>query len=305
VTVANVAPVAAGEAYTITEDTQLVVSIPGVLGNDTDVNGDELTAVVETSTPNGTLVLNPNGSFTYTPDSNFFGTDMFTYHASDGTLPSNAATVTITVTPLSDNPVAASDVYSVDEDAVLTITAPGVLANDTDPDGGTLTAVLVTDVSSGTLALSANGSFTYTPDADFFGTDTFTYYASSGTLASEIVTVTITVDPVNDVPVAVGDTYSMNEDTILTVAAPGVLANDTDIDTNTLTAVLVANVSSGTLVLNADGSFTYTPDMNFFGTVTFTYVANDGLSNSNVVTVTITVTDMSDLLFIYLPIMRK
>jgi YVTN family beta-propeller protein len=97
-------------------------------------------------------------------------------------------------------PTAAADAYSVDEDATLAPPAPGVLINDTDPESGTLTAALVTDVSSGSLTLNADGSFTYAPTADFNGTDSFTYRASDATFASDTVTVTITVDPVADVP---------------------------------------------------------------------------------------------------------
>jgi len=153
--------------------------------------------------------------------------------------------------------------------------------------------------------LNPDGSFTYAPVNNFYGTDTFTYHASDGTLYSEAVTVTITVSPVNDAPAAVDDTYNMDEDTLLTITAPGVLANDTEFDGRALIAVLVTDVINGTLVLNADGSFIYTPNSNFFGTVTFTYLADDGVSNSNVATVTITVTDISDMRSVYLPIMHK
>src|SRR4029450_12354263 len=127
---------------------------------------------------------NANGSFTYTPAANFNGTDTFTYHASDGTAQSNTATVTITVNPVNDAPVATNDAYTTNEDTPLEVPAPGmlgVLANDNDPDGNPLTATLVGGPAHGTLALNANGSFTYTPAANFNGDDTFTYRASDGT----------------------------------------------------------------------------------------------------------------------------
>src|SRR5207237_6067509 len=179
----------------------------------------------------------------------------------------------LTVSPVNDAPVAANDAYTTNEDTALTIAAPGVLGNDTDPDAGdTRTAVLVTasGPANGTLTVNADGSFTYTPNLNFNGTDSFKYQAKDAAGAlSDSATVTITVNAVNDAPVATNDAYTTNEDTALTVAAPGVLGNDTDVDvTDTRTAVLVAasGPTSGSLALNADGSFTYTPNVNFNGT---------------------------------------
>src|SRR5207253_1542409 len=152
----------------------------------------------------------------------------------------------------------------------------GVLANDTDPDGDTKTAALVAGPSHGTLTLNANGSFSYTPAADYNGPDSFIYNASDGTLTSNVATVAITVVAVNDAPVAANDSYSVAEDTLLTVAAPGVLGNDTDVDGDPKTAVLVSGPSNGTLTLNANGGFSYTPAANYNGPDSFTYKANDG-----------------------------
>ena len=209
-----------------------------MLGNDTDVDGDPLTAVLVSGPANGTLTLNADGSFTYTPDANFNGTDSFTYQANDGTADSNVATVTHHGRPRSTTRRwPATTATRTDEDTPLTVAAPGVLGNDTDVDGDALTAVLVSGPANGTLTLNADGSFTYTPDANFNGTDSFTYKASDGTADSNVATVTITVTPVNDAPVAGDDSYSTDEDTPLTVAAPGVLANDTDVDGDPLTAV--------------------------------------------------------------------
>src|SRR5204862_315560 len=134
--------------------------------------------------------------------------------------------------------------------ATLTVAAAGVLTNDTDADGNALTAAVVSDVAHGTLSLNPNGSFTYTPTANYSGSDSFTYKANDGTANSNTVTVTITVTGVNDAPVAVADSYTVNEDARLTVAAAGVLTNDTDPEGNTLTAALVTDVAHGTLTLN-------------------------------------------------------
>ncbi|TFL17982.1 Ig-like domain-containing protein [Jannaschia formosa] len=288
----NDAPVGVDDSYTTTFETTLSIAPAGVLANDTDVEGDALSAVIDTDVSNGSLTLNGDGSFEYIPDAGFSGTDSFTYFANDGTEnAAAAATVTITVAGTTNtSPVAADDSTSIDEDAVMV--AASVLANDTDVDGDTLTAVLNTDVSDGTLVLNSDGTFTYTPDADFNGTDSFTYVANDGTVDSAPATVTITVDPVNDAPVAADASASVDEDAVLTGAS--VLANDVDVDGDTLTAVLNTDVSNGTLVLNSDGTFTYTPNENFNGTDSFTYVANDGTVDSAPATVTITVDPVND-----------
>ncbi|HEX7037010.1 MAG TPA: cadherin-like domain-containing protein, partial [Pseudomonadales bacterium] len=287
-------PVAVPDTYDVQEDQPLTVGAPGVLDNDSDPDGDLLTADLVSDVSNGTLTLNADGSFSYSPDGNFEGTDSFTYEARDGEGPSNTVTVTITVHPVNDAPAAADDNYLVDEDQTLSVASPGVLDNDTDADGDGLTAVLVSDVANGTLTLNPDGSFTYTPDGNFEGTDGFTYAAHDGDGPSNTATVTITVNPINDAPVAADDSYPVDEDQTLSVSAPGVLDNDTDVDGDELTAVLVSDVSNGTLTLNTDGSFTYTPDGNFEGTDSFTYEAQDGDGPSNTATVTITVNPLND-----------
>lgn len=297
ITVAGVndAPVAAADGYTATENTPLVIgAASGVLANDTDVDGDPLTAVVATGPTNGNLVLNADGSFTYTPDTDFTGGDGFTYTVSDGNAGTDTGTVTVTVEEVNDAPVATDDGYVTDEDTALVVIAgSGVLVNDTDPESDTLTANLGAGPANGTLSLGADGSFTYTPDADFSGTDTFTYTANDGVNDANVATVTITVTGVNDAPVAVDNSYATAQDTPLNVTAPGVLGNDTDADGDALTAVLVSGPSNGTLTLNADGSFTYTPEAAFTGSDSFTYRANDGTVDSGVATVTLTVSPPS------------
>ena len=137
-----------------------------------------------------------------------------------------------------DAPVAANDTYSVDEDQSLTVNvADGVLENDNDADGESLSVTLVSDVAHGTLNLDADGSFSYTPDDDYHGTDSFTYRANDGLANSAIATVTITVNSVNDIPDTETDSYTVTNDTTLTVGTDeGVLANDTDVDDDNLSA---------------------------------------------------------------------
>jgi VCBS repeat-containing protein len=295
VTPVNDPPLAADNAYTGLQDTPLVVTAPGILANDSDVDGDDLMAQLDAGPVNGTLALNSNGSFTYIPTAGFVGTDSFTYMAHDGTEASNVATVTITVTSTNDPPVAADDGYTTAEDTLLTVAVPGVLGNDTDADGNPLTALLISPPAAGILTLNNNGSFTYVPGADFHGTDTFTYRARDGMAESNLATVTITVTPVNDSPIAGNNSYTTAEDTPLVVGvATGVLSNDVDVDGDPLLVNLVTTVSHGTLVLNANGSFTYTPAADYHGSDSFTYRAHDGTASSNVATVTITVTPVND-----------
>jgi VCBS repeat-containing protein len=282
-------PVAVNDTYMTNEDTALNVAASGVLGNDSDADGDPLTAVLVTNVTTGSLTFNTNGSFNYTPPANWSGVATFTYRANDGLFNSNTATVTITVNAVNDAPTATADSYNTTEDVALTVNAPGVLDNDSDVEGDNLTAALDTDVTNGTLTLSNNGSFTYTPNANFCGTDSFTYHANDGQANSGSVTVTLNVACAQDAPVAVNDTYATTQDTELVVTAPGILGNDTDVDGDSLTAVLDSGVLTGTLVFNPDGSFTYTPDLSWTGVATFTYHADDGPLNSNTALVTIVV----------------
>ena len=287
----NNPPVAANDSYSTDENAPLVVSTGGVLANDTDAAGNPLTASLVAGPQHGTLTLNPDGTFTYTPAANFSGTDGFSYQANDGSADSNVAAVTIAVNPVATPPNAMNDHYSVAENAPLsTDAASGVLRNDTDATGDPLSASLVEGPAHGILTLNADGSFDYTPDANFSGTDGFTYVANDGGVASSVAAATITVDPVNTPPASVNDSYSATADTPLNVdAASGVLANDTDVDGDALTANLVAGPQHGSLTLNADGSFSYTPAAGYMGADQFTYQAFDGQADGNVATVSIVV----------------
>lgn len=193
VTILNRAPSASDDAYTTDEDTALTVPAPGVLGNDTELDGDALTAALVTGPAQGTVSLNADGSFTYTPNAGYTGADSFTYTVSDGTATSNTATVQLTVQNVNAPPVAVNDTAAVSENVPVTVAPPGVLGNDTDADGDALTAALATGPAHGTVTLDPNGSFTYTPNVDYAGTDSFTYTASDGTAVSAAATVTLTV----------------------------------------------------------------------------------------------------------------
>jgi hypothetical protein len=193
--------VAVDKAYTVSEDSTLTVAAPGVLVGASDADGAAPgKAVLVSTVKNGTLQLVANGSFVYTPSANFYGTDSFAYKAEDATgLQSALATVTITVTAVAnDPPTAASFAYTMNEDGTLAVVAPGLLAGATDPDSvGGLQVVTtpVTAPANGVLALAANGSFTYTPTADFSGAVSFTFKIKDarGTFESVPATVDISV----------------------------------------------------------------------------------------------------------------
>ncbi|MGB4595258.1 MAG: Ig-like domain-containing protein [Anaerolineaceae bacterium] len=362
----NYAPVAVADAYTTVEDTQLVVAAPGVLANDTDEEGDPLTAELVTSVTNGTLALAADGSFIYMPDLDFVGDDTFTYQAFDGTFSSAPVTVTITVTPVNDAPVAVDDYYWTDFETVLNVPAlEGVLANDNDPDPtDKIVLELVESTVNGLLVFNPDGSFDYTPNTGYrgidtfvyrffgmptiqsewfdeatvyitvndvplaldqslettedtplaitlsgdfllpgdvvwtiatqpehgtlngtgpelvytpapnwYGSDAFTFMVNDGLQDSNIATISITVLPINDAPSAEDDYYVTPQNTVLDVSAPGVLANDVELDpTDILYADLFEGPKNGTVVLNQDGSFTYTPNAGFFGLDSFSYL---------------------------------
>ncbi|MFV1967566.1 MAG: cadherin-like domain-containing protein, partial [Pirellulaceae bacterium] len=179
-------------------------------------------------------------------------------------------------------PVAMNDTYNVNEDQMLTVTAAGVLDNDTDPDGNSLTSALVSGPANGTLDLSSDGSFTYTPNSNYNGADRFTYNASDGVNTAVVATVSISVDPVNDAPVASGRNYMTEVDKALSITLVAV-----DIDGDGLTYT-ISNPLNGTLTGTAP-NLTYTPNGSFTGSDRFTFRVNDGTVDSDTATVAIEV----------------
>ncbi len=295
---AGLAPVAVNDLYHAVADVTLEVAVSGVLANDSDMEGDTLKALEFRGPANGSLSLNSDGSFAYTPNPGFTGTDGFIYQVDDETSLSHLAVVTIHVTPSSNAaPQGENDSYSVAEDGLLGIgTTHGLLANDSDADGDPLQVILGTEPEHGQLELNADGSFTYLPAADFNGIDSFTYQVSDGTQTSDLIAVEIMVEPVNDAPLGTNDSYAMLEDETLTVPVDtGVLLNDSDIDIDPLEAVLAVGPKHGLLELNADGAFTYKPELNYNGTDAFIYQVSDGTAMSEFIVVEILVSAVNDL----------
>ncbi|HEY0994235.1 MAG TPA: cadherin-like domain-containing protein, partial [Kofleriaceae bacterium] len=185
-------------------------------------------------------------------------------------------------------PVANNDSYTTSEDTARSVAAPGVLANDT-TSVGTLTAILLTQPLHGTATLNSNGSFTYTPTANYNGSDSFTYKANNGARDSGAATVALTVTAVNDAPQAANDSAGVNANAGATAIA--VLANDSDVDGDTLTISSVTQPANGTVVITAGNTgLTFQPNPGFTGTTSFTYTISDGHAGTATATVTVTVT---------------
>ncbi|MBC8357240.1 MAG: tandem-95 repeat protein [Planctomycetes bacterium] len=264
----------------------------GVLVNDTDPQDDPLSAQLLSSTSNGTLDFQIDGTFTYTPDAGFAGVDTFTYTASDGTTTSPVAEVTINVQSTNVAPVAVDDSLITNEDAFKAI---DVRTNDTDADNDTLTVTSVSNPPNGTAFVGQSGNVTYVPDADFNGADSFTYTIVDGQGGSDTALVNVTVRPVNDIPVSNNESYSLSEDeTLSIIATSGVLANDSDLDGDALTAIIETPPANGQVTLSLNGSFVYTPNADFFGTDSFSYRANDGTASGNVAVVSLDVVGVND-----------
>lgn len=291
---AGSAPVAVADAATTDEDTAVIID---VAGNDTDadLNLNASSVAIVTQGLNGTASGNGDGTVTYTPNANFNGGDSFTYNIrDDANNVSNTATVTVTVNAINDDPVAADDGYSATQDTALNIAAAGVLGNDSDVDGDALNAVLVAGPANGGLVLNADGSFTYTPNAGFTGSDSFSYMANDGVANSNVATVTIVVDaPVNAAPVAVDDSASVTQNigTPTNSVIINVIANDTDDGTIVPGSVVVTTQPrKGTATPNGDGTVTYTPTPGKRGSDAFGYtVQDDQGATSNQATVRINI----------------
>ena len=200
-TFTNDPPLAIDDEYETNEDTELVVDeFDGVLSNDIDPDDDPLIAILEEDVSNGRLELNADGSFIYQPNPGYWGTDSFSYSANDGEFDSNIAKVSIEVLLVNSAPIAEDDSYSTKENQSIEIGADkGVLANDMDPDNDELKASLVPGSGTGTMNLNTDGSFSYFPPSDFYGTDIFTYRAFDGIEFSNTAEIAILVESINEI----------------------------------------------------------------------------------------------------------
>ena len=281
----NDAPVADGSTETTNEDSPLSTLLTG-----TDIDGDALTYAVATQPANGTVVIDDatTGAYTYTPNADYNGMDSFSFTANDGTTDSAPATVSITVTPVNDAPVAADDNLSTQEDTANS----GTLAA-ADVDGDAVTYAIATQPANGVVVLddATTGAYTYTPNADYNGMDSFSFTANDGAVDSAPATITIAISPVNDVPVAADASETTNEDVALSSTLTGM-----DIDGDALTYAIATQPANGVVVLDdaTTGAYTYTPNADYNGMDSFSFTVNDGTTDAQPATVSITVTPVND-----------
>ncbi|WP_390342602.1 tandem-95 repeat protein [Variovorax boronicumulans] len=275
----NDAPEAPDYNETTNEDTPINGSVVG-----TDVDGDALTYVKGSDPANGTVTVNPDGTYVYTPNPNFNGTDTFTVTVSDGHGGTTTSTVTVTVDPVNDAPTVPNYNQTTDEDTPVSGQVVG-----SDVDGDTLTYVKGSDPAHGTVTVNADGTYTYTPGANFHGTDSFTVTVSDGHGGTVTSTVNVTINPVNDAPTVPDYTKTTNEDTPVNGQVVG-----SDIDGDTLTYTKGSDPAHGTVTVNADGTYTYTPGANFHGTDSFTVTVSDGHGGTTTSTVNVTINPVND-----------
>ena len=316
VTNVNDPPVLGNDTASGTEDTALTIPITTLLANDSPGAGEgagtqnpQTLSITSVSPSSSVEIVGDNVIYTPATDAN--GTFEFTYTAQDSDVSnplSATATVTVTIAAVNDDPIAVADSASTNEDNALTIPTSDLTSNDnagpataTDETGQTLTVTAVSGTSAAGATVSlASGNITYTPVADYNGTDTFTYDLSDGEGGTATGTVTITVAPINDAPIAGADSITAFKDFPKSIPVSDLLSNDSAGPANessqTLSVVAVSATSdtNGSVVLNSDGTITYTPTANYTGPASFTYTLEDsgasGGENVNQSTGTVNIT---------------
>lgn len=283
----NDAPVQQDDAASTDEDLAITVD---VLANDSDIEGDDLTVSITTNVAHGSLVLNADNTITYTPNADYNGADSFTYTVSDGNGGASVATVNLTVAPVNDTPVTVVDMMTTDEDTPIIV---NVLANDSDVDGDTLTVTSVVGALNGSVVINADNTLTYTPNTDYNGSETLTYTVDDGNGGIITENVHITINSVNDAPIAQDDVFEGDQDTDITgnLLSDNGNGADSDVDGDVLAIVdQTITTANGAVVISTNGDFTYTPNASYFGTDSFTYTLEDGQGGVNVATANITLT---------------
>ena len=307
----NDAPVAQADTFTGTEDTSVTGNVLANNGNgvDSDPENDPLSVVAGTyaTAQGGSVTISTNGDFTYTPPQDFNGPDTFTYTLSDGNS-SDTGTVTINLSAVNDAPVVTNNGAAVNEDTTLSLTTGMLSMADVESAPASRTFTLQSLPSQGTLYLNGvalalaaaftqqdilDGLVTYTPGANSNGTDSFDFIASDGTASLPSSTFNITVNAVNDPPVAANDSFTGSENTPLNgnLLADNGNGADSDPENQTLsvTAGTFTTAQGGSVTISANGDFTYTPAAGFSGIDSFGYSVNDGNGGSDTGTATINV----------------
>ncbi|WP_457934143.1 Ig-like domain-containing protein [Pseudoalteromonas sp. SCSIO 43210] len=292
----NMPPIATNDSYSLSEDSTLVVeAIAGLLKNDTDPNNDNFFVDENfiVAPVHGQLLLATDGSFTYIPDANFFGVDQFQYQIIDSQGATAQASVTLTINSEADNPIAQNDEYLFRPNKLLEVNVEsGLLVNDINIESGDLyvNTVPVVAVKNGELNLNTDGSFTYQPNQNFVGVDSFTYLVSNEQGLAASAQVILSKSGVNTLPSANNDTFTLNEDSPATLL--DVLANDNDLDGDVISISRIENTIGQAVIV--DKKIEFTPPVNFNGDITLTYSITDGntleSTNANDTTATVTIT---------------
>ncbi|MEG0343447.1 MAG: tandem-95 repeat protein, partial [Acinetobacter sp.] len=285
ITPVNDAPVASPMIKTMEEDTEIVFSL---LTNAQDVDGDTLKAVVVTSPSSGKLTETLPGIYHYVPEANFNGEVTFSYYVTDGQLQSEIVNVLLIVTPVNDKPTVSPRIISMVEDGQLMV---NLLENAIDVDGDELSIVITAAPLHGQFIEVGAGYYHYIPEPNFNGEVKLSYYVTDGKLNSDIVNILIIVNPVNDAPILLPQNIQTMEDTPVFINP---LATASDIDGDQLVAVIATEPKHGQVIKLSNGQYQYVPSKDFNGIDDFSYFVTDSSLNSQIVTVTITVSAVND-----------
>ena len=285
----NVAPIAVDDIVSGTEDTPVLIAAANLLVNDSDPEGGQLILQSVSNSSGGAASLNLAGDVNFQPDADFNGVATFDYVVADADGATGTATVTVNIAAADDAPIAEDFALTILEDDSIT----GVVQA-SDVDGDELNFTLTTSATNGSVAVAAQtGEFTYTPDENFFGDDSFEITADDGTGLSDSATFDVTVVSVNDPPVANPDAAMAEVDTPTTISASSLLSNDDDVDGDALTIESVQNTVNGTAQLDVNGDVLFTPDAGFEGVASFDYTVSDG--NNGTATAAVTVNVLSSV----------
>lgn len=281
----NVDPTAQDDSFNGQQDSSVLGNVLADNGSGTDSDSDGGTLSVDaqilTTANGGTVTLDTAGNFTYAPATSFYGSDSFDYTLLDGQGGSDTATVALF---LNGKPIAADDSFNGQQDAAI---LTNVIGNDQDVDGGTISVIAATiaTANGGTVTINAAGDFTYTPAVGFFGIDGFDYFVNDGQGGSDTANVLLHI---NGKPIAANDDFNGQQDVVITgdVLADNGHGADADVDGGTVSVVAATIATAhGSVVLQANGSFTYTPATGYFGVDTFNYTLLDGQGGSAIATV--------------------
>ena len=289
-----------GEDDSIRTEEDLSVT-SAVLKNDQNNGSESGVSVLGVSGGEGLVMINEDNTISYSPAANANGHDSFSYIVGDGKLGADTVVVSATINAVNDAPHAVRDMESTEEDTPVTI---NVLSNDNDLDGDSISLKSVTQGSHGNVTINPDQTLSYTPKANFNGTDTFAYTIQDMITATDVAVVTISVSEVDDAPDAGTDLVMTEQGTPIKIQ---LLENDIDVEGNPLTITTITLANKGSVIVHNDGYVTYIPNPDYIGVDTFTYTVTDGhlSSSANVIITIIPPVSEGENIFYYLPIIAN